>query len=82
LFYKSRIGFFNIFFDRRFFRKARVSSNSIMQKWIKNNEFLKQDTWINIEDEPDHQAYVTGNISFFKKPFRKILILLNIPVTQ
>ncbi|HEY8780162.1 MAG TPA: hypothetical protein VIM16_00970 [Mucilaginibacter sp.] len=54
-----------------------------MQKWIKNNEFLKQDTWINIEDEPDHRGgYVTGNISFFKKPFRKILILLNIPVTQ
>jgi predicted dehydrogenase len=35
------------------------------------NEFLKQDTWINLDDEPDHQELCNREQRFFLKAIRE-----------
>src|SRR5680860_1259035 len=36
-----------------------------------NNEFLKKDQWINLEDEPDHQELCNLEQRFFQKAIRE-----------
>lgn len=36
-----------------------------------NEQFLKEDTWINLEDEPDHQELCTREQLYFLKAIRK-----------